>query len=178
MKYSELSIREKRSLLLGCMALAIFLIWQLVAKPVQSRLASLNRIVDSKKQILKDTQKMSLDLNRLKIEVEDLETLATEQPNTGSILAMLEQIQARNGMDKSVIRMRPSTTLLGQDYEQITISLELAEITFEKLVAFLVDVEAMKLVIGVQNVLIDKGMSSAGKLTATIDLATIRFIQS
>jgi type II secretory pathway component PulM len=178
MKYSELSVREKRSLQLGCMALAALLVWQLVVRPVQSRLTSLNRIVDSKEQVLEDTQKMSLDLNRLKIEVKDLETLVNEQPNTGSILAMLEKIQAKNRMDKSVTRMRPSTMLLGQDYEQITISLELAGITFEKLVAFLVDVEAMELVIGVQRILINETKSSAGTLTATIDVATIRFIQT
>jgi type II secretory pathway component PulM len=178
MKYSELSVREKRSLQVGCMALAALLVWQLVVRPVQSRLTSLNRIVDSKEQVLEDTQKMSLDLNRLKIEVKDLETLVNEQPNTGSILAMLEKIQAKNRMDKSVTRMRPSTMLLGQDYEQITISLELAGITFEKLVAFLVDVEAMELVIGVQRILINETKSSAGTLTATIDVATIRFIQT
>jgi type II secretory pathway component PulM len=178
MKYSELSVREKRSLLLGSMALAIFLTWQLVARPVQSRITSLERIVDSKQQMLQDTEKMCFDLNRLKIEVKDLETLVNEQPNTGSILAMLEKIQARIGMEKSVTRMRPSTILLGQDYEQITISLELAGVTFEKLVAFLVDVEAMKLAIGVQYIFINKMQPSAETLTATIDLATIRFIQT
>ncbi len=178
MKYSALSVREKRSLLLGCLALTALLAWQLVVRPVQSRLISLNRIVDSKEQVLEDTQKMSLDVNRLKNEVKDLETLVSEQPNTGSILAMLEKIQAKNGMDKSVTRMRPSTTPLGQDYEQITISLELAGITFEKLIAFLVDVEAMELVIGVQNIGIDETKSPPGTLTATIDVATIRLIQT
>ncbi len=178
MKYSELSVREKRSLLLGSMALAIFLTWQLVAKPVQSRITSLERIVGSKKQMLEDTEKMSLDLSRLKIQVKDLETLVNEQPNAGSILAMLEKIQAKNSMDKTVIRMSPSAIQLGQDYEQITISLELAGITFETLVAFLDDVEAMKLVIGVQSLFIDKVKLSAETLTVTIDLATIRFMQT
>jgi len=173
MTYSELSVRDKRSLLLGGTALVVFMTWQLVIKPVQSRLVSLNRIVDSKKEILEDIKQKALDLNGLKTEVEHLKTQIKDQPNTGRMLAVLEQIQAKNDMKKLVTRMRPSTIPLGKDYEQIVLSIELSGITFEKLIAFLVDVKAMKLTIGVQHLTINKNKSPAGDLKVTMDLATI-----
>lgn len=173
MTYSELSVRDKRSLLLGGLVLAAFITWQLVIKPVQSRLVSLNRIVDSKKEILQDIKQKALDLNGLKTEVEHLKTQINEQPNTGKMLAMLEQIQAKNDMKQLVTRMRPSTIPLGTDYEQIVVSIELSGITFEKLIAFLVDVKAMKLAVGVQHLTINKSKSPAGDLKATMDLVTV-----
>ena len=173
MKFSELSARDRRSLMLGGLVLAAFITWQFVFKPVQSRLGSLNRIVNSKQQMLEEIRQKALDLKGFKTEVEHLKTQISGQPNTGRLLAMLEQIQAKHDMKKWVTRMRPSTIPLGKEYEQIVVSIELTGVSFEKLVAFLVDVKAMNLAIGVQHLKIDKRKSAFGELKTTMDLVTV-----
>jgi type II secretory pathway component PulM len=178
MTFSELSTRDKRSLALGGLVLAVFMTWQFVFKPVQARLVSLNRIVDSKEQMLGEIRKKALDLQGLKTELEHLKTQISGQPNTGKMLALLEQIQLKHDMKKWVTRMRPSTIPLGKDYEQIVVSIELTGINFEKLVAFLVDVKAMKLTVGVEHLTINKNKSPAGDLTVAMDLVTVTVSQS
>jgi len=173
MTYSELSVRDRRSLMLGGLVLAAFITWQFVVKPVQSRLDSLNRIVNSKQQMLEEIRQKALDLKGFKTEVEYLKTQISGQPNAGKMLATLEQIQTKHDVKKWVTRMRPSTIPLGKEYEQIVVSIELVGISFEKLVAFLVDVKAMNLAIGVQHFTIDKRKSASGALKTTMDLVTV-----
>ena len=178
MTFSELSDRDRRSLLLGGLVLVLFVAWQLVIRPTQSRLASLNRIVDSKQEILEDIEKKALELNALKTEVETLKTQISGQPNTGKMLALLEQIQAKHDMKNKVTRMRPSTIPLGKDYEQILVNVEMAGVNLEELVSFLADVKTMNLAIGVQHLTINKRKSPAADLKVTLDLVTVTQAQS
>ena len=174
----NLTQREKQFIAAGAVLLGLIVIFQLFARPAISRVSTLRRVVSDKRQLLSELRAKSEQYKTISRKLEKIRLEMGRQPEERKILSFVERIQKESGLMKKVVYMKPSTMVVNDVYEQITIEIKLQSITLDQLIRFLLKIESSELTLGIRSLEIKRGVRESGLLDTTIQLVSLSNIRS
>ena len=121
---NQLSQKEKWVLGTGSGLLLVFMAWQFLVQPTLEHRANLRRATAAKRKDLKDLERLSLEYQRLKTDIERIQEDIRQQPDKGRVLSSLEYIRDNWGLADHITTMRPTTChvlgrLLASEFPEI-----------------------------------------------------------
>lgn len=173
----SLTQREKQFLTAGAILFGLIVIFQVFARPAISRIRNLKRLVSDKRKVLGELRVKSEQFNNISKELEKVRLEMGRRPEEGKILSSIESIQKDTGLMQKVVYMKPSTMIVNDKYEQITIEIKLQSITLEQLIQFLLKIESSESVIGFKRLDIKRGVRDFNLLDTTVQLVSFSSIQ-
>ena len=156
----------------------MIVIFQVFARPAISRVGTLTRVVSDKRQLLSELRAKSEQYKTISRKLEKIRLEMGRQPEERKILSFVERIQKESGLMKKVVYMKPSTMVVNDVYEQITIEIKLQSITLDQLIQFLLKIESSELTIGIRTLEIKRGVRDSGLLDTTVQLVSLSSIGS
>ena len=174
----NLSQREKKFMAAGSILFGLIVIFQLFAKPAISKVKTLKRIVPEKRQLLGELRAKSEQFKTISRELEKVRLEMGRQPEERKILSFVERIQKDCGLMHKVVYMKPSTVMVDNIYEIITIEIKLQSITLDQLIQFLLKIESSELTIGIRSLEIKRGIRDSSLLETTVQLVSLSTIRS
>ena len=156
----------------------MIVIFQVFARPAISRVGTLTRVVSDKRQLLSELRAKSEQYKTISRKLEKIRLEMGRQPEERKILSFVERIQKESGLMKKVVYMKPSTMVVNDVYEQITIEIKLQSITLDQLIRFLLKIESSELTLGIRSLEIKRGVRESGLLDTTIQLVSLSNIRS
>jgi hypothetical protein len=78
---------------------------------------------------------------------------------------------------QKVVYMKPSTMIVNDIYERITIEIKLQSITLDQLIQFLLKIESSELTIGFKRLDIKRGVLYSNLLDTTVQLVSLSSIK-
>lgn len=174
----NLTQREKQFIAAGAILFGLIVIFQVFARPAISRVGTLKRVVSDKQQLLGKLRAKSEQYKTISRELERIRLEMGRQPEERKILSFVERIQKDSGLMQKVVYMKPTTMIVNDVYEQITIEMKLQSITLEQLIQFLSKIESSELVIGIRTLDLKRSLRDSGLLDTTVQLVSISSIGS
>jgi general secretion pathway protein M len=173
MRLRQLGSREKVVLAVGMLLLGGLLINQVVVRSIRERLSTLNRVVESKEKSLVQLKQMGTEFHALQADVAQLHHLLEAQPDKGRVLSLLEHLQEQCGLTGHIVHMQPTTTSVGDAYEETNIEVKLDLITLPQLIDFITKVESQDLAVGIKALEIRLQNELQPRLEAMVQVATV-----
>ena len=169
----QVTKREKTVILGGAGVLVLLLVWQGIVHPALARVSMLRRVVNDKRAILADVQGKSLEYQKLAAEVTQLRSLIGPQQESRRILSSIERIRQTCGLSENVLSLKPTTTTIDARYQETIVEVRLDGVQFAQLVAFLSQLDSLKLAGGIKTLEVQHADRSPGALRAVIQLSAV-----
>lgn len=162
----------------GAVLLGLIVFFQVFARPAISRVGTLKRVLSDKRELLSELRAKSEQYKTISRKLEKIRLEMERQPEERKILSFVERIQKDSGLMQKVVYMKPSTMVVNDIYERITIEIKLQSITLDQLIRFLLKIESSELTIGIRSLEIKRGVRDSGLLDTTVQLVSISSIGS
>jgi hypothetical protein len=173
----NLTQREKQFLAAGAVLFGLIVIFQVFARSAISRVRTLKRVVSDKRKVLDELRAKSEQYKTISRELEKVRLEMGHRPEERKILSFVERIQKDTGLMQKVVYMKPSTMIVNDIYERITIEIKLQSITLDQLIQFLLKIESSELTIGFKRLDIKRGVLYSNLLDTTVQLVSLSSIK-
>ena len=152
--WENLSASERRTVVIGAVALALILIYMVVWKPLDSRVSQLDRTIDSQEQLLAWMQAAAVEAKKLQ------GSQSADARSTGgqSLLALVDQTARQSKLGDALKRVEPR----GQD----SVRVRLEQASFDHMVTWLGELQS-KYGIAVDSISVDRHQL-AGRIDASV----------
>lgn len=164
--------REKYLIVLGTLAVVIFLVVQLVVFPFLERKNRLSRGVEARAQGLKEMRMLAADYQMRRQETRDMRRVLSERPQGFTLFSFLERAATDSAVKDNIKYMKPSTAQTTGPYKEVMVEMKLEKITLSQLVNYLYTIESPDGLIGIKRLSINEYRQEAGFMDAVIQVIT------
>jgi hypothetical protein len=174
----NLTRREKQLVAAGAVIFGLIVVFQFFVRPAIRKVKTLRRVVSDKQQVLGELRAKSEQYKTISRELGKIRLEMGRQPEERKILSFVERIQKESGLMQKVVYMKPSTAMVNDIYERITIEIKLQSITLDQLIQFLLKIESSELAIGIRTLGIKQSVRNLSLLDTTVELVSLSFVRS
>lgn len=172
-----LARREKRFVIIGVILLSLAVALQLFVRPAISRVRTLRAVVAEQRQILGELQAKSQEYESLQDKLEQMRKKIAERHEERQILSFVERVQKDCGLLQKVIYMKPTTSVIGNMYEEKSVEIKFGGVTLNETIKFLLNVQSSELQVAVRSLEIRRRVQEPTLLDAVIQVASLAAIE-
>jgi general secretion pathway protein M len=171
---AKLSKRE-RYIVFGIAALlALFIIVQVVVRPLFARNGRLERELKAKTAALTDMQKMRAEYESLKTDTRRSSARFDRREKGWTLYKFMNQLADETGIKGNIKSMKPTTTeQQGSPYKISRVDMRLESVTLAQLTNYLHRVETSTGVISIRKMVITKKEDQQNLLSAVLQVETL-----
>ena len=172
----NLQRREKMAVAAAGIALALFLIMQLIVFPIIDRGDSLRDQIRSKTQALQEMQTLKAEYESLSHFSSDMERGLSKRPKNFTLFSFIEKLAGTSGVKSNIIYMKPSTSnLKNSSFSLSMVEIKLTSLTLEQLTAFLYGIESSRSnMVWIKRIVISKGEKNESLLNSVLQVETFQ----
>jgi type II secretory pathway component PulM len=155
------------------LALGVWALYALALRPAGDRIRTLERLVPQQQTQLRDLQAKSLQYTQLHEELAHARArIASEDPNF-EVLPFLEKLIDRQKLTSHLVTMNPEP--LQPQAGELTVTLELKEISWRELIDLLRAVETAQSAVRVGSLHLRKSAKNEALLDSTVGICSPKF---
>jgi general secretion pathway protein M len=169
----NLQRREKMAVLAAGIAIAVFLVLQIIIFPILNRGDRLHREIKSKTQDQQEMQSLMDEYASLSRYSKDMESGIKKRPRTFTLFSFIDKLAGSSGIKGNIAYMKPSTSnLKNSSYTLSTVELKLNGLTMEQLTTFLYGIENSPNMLWIRRLTISKGDNNQNLLNSVLQVET------
>jgi general secretion pathway protein M len=168
----KLGGREKLVIIVGGVAVALFLFYRFGLSPALERLRMLDRLVTIKERDLhqmKTLRETYLAQRRL---MEEVNRSLSQRGQDFAIFSFLEDLANKTGIKNNIIYMKPALTTPGELFRESSVEMRLEGITLQQLTRYLYDIERAPQLLRVRRMQIKPRPANPDLLDVTFQVST------
>ena len=157
----------------AAVALAAFLVFQIIVFPVVDRGDDLRREIKSKIQDLQEMQSLKEEYASLSRYSNDMESGIKRRPRTFTLFTFIDKLAGTSGIKSNIVYMKPSTSnLKNSSYSLSTVEIKLNALTMEQLTTFLYGIEDSANMVWIRRLSISKSDNNQNLLNSVLQVET------
>jgi general secretion pathway protein M len=169
----NLQRREKIAVTAAVVALAVFLVLQIIVFPVIDRGGELRREIKSKNEDLQEMQSLKAEYASLSRYSNDMENGIKKRPRTFTLFSFIDKLAGTSGIKSNIVYMKPSTSnLKNSSYSLSTVEIKLNALTMEQLTTFLYGIENSTNMVWIRRLSVSKSDSNQNLLNSVLQVET------
>ena len=166
--------RREKVLIIGAAALiGIFAAFQILVKPAIHRVETLKRVLDEKKETLRELRAKSEEYIALREELSGIRTKVASQRKDFGILSFLERAGKESGLAQSVAYMKPTNSPINDSYVETKVEIKLENVSLEQITQFLLRIQSSEALLGVGALRMRKAAKVPELLDAVVEISTL-----
>lgn len=169
----QLSGRERKMVILGGAALAVFVLVQFVVYPLVDQRARLQKRLAGKEKALAEMQVLKQQFQRLNRQSGSMSDLLDHREQGFSLFAFLEENADESTVKEHIAYMKPSESPEGSTLSQSRVEMKLQGVSLEQLLRFVEKSESPQNLVGVAKMTIQENTKEEGTLDATLVMVSV-----
>jgi general secretion pathway protein M len=154
-------------------ALAVFLVLELIVLPVIDRGAVLRQEIKSKTQALQEMYSLKTEFASLSRYSKDVENDIKKRPRSFTLFSFIDKLAGTSGIKGNIAYMKPSSSnLKNSAYTLSTVEIKLNALTMEQLTAFLYGIENSPNTVWIKRLSISRGDGNQSLLNSVLQVET------
>ena len=159
-----LTQKDRRALVIGISALALFLLVQFVLFPLLDKRKRLNRGISIRQKGLVEMQEMQSRYAQLSQQSNTLEQLVSRRSGEFGLFSFLEKMAAEAEVKENIAYMKPSDATGDGELQQSMVEMKLNAINLKQLVSFLERIESPENIVELKRISIQENKKQEGTL--------------
>ena len=159
-----LTPKDRRALVIGISALALFLLVQFVLFPLLDKRKRLNRGISIRQKGLVEMQEMQSRYAQLSRQSNTLEQLVSRRSGEFGLFSFLEKMAAEAEVKENIAYMKPSDATGDGELQQSMVEMKLNAINLKQLVSFLERIESPENIVELKRISIQENKKQEGTL--------------
>ena len=159
-----LTPKDRRALVIGISALALFLLVQFVLFPLLDKRKRLNRGISIRQKGLVEMQEMQSRYTQLSRQSNTLEQLVSRRSGEFGLFSFLEKMAAEAEVKENIAYMKPSDATGDGELQQSMVEMKLNAINLKQLVSFLERIESPENIVELKRISIQENKKQEGTL--------------
>ena len=161
-----LTQKDRRALVVGISALALFLLVQFVLFPLLDKRKRLNRGISIRQKGLIEMQEMQSRYKQLSLQSNTLEQRVSKRSGEFGLFSFLEKMAAEAEVKENIAYMKPSDATGDGVLQQSMVEMKLKAINLKQLVALLERIESPEKIVELKRISIQENKKQEGTLDA------------
>ena len=154
-------------------ALAVFLVLELIVLPVIDRGAVLRQEIKSKTQALQEMYSLKTEFASLSRYSKDVENDIKKRPRSFTLFSFIDKLAGTSGIKSNIAYMKPSSSnLKNSAYTLSTVEIKLNALTLEQLTAFLYGIENSTNMVWIKRLSVSRGDGNQSLLNSVLQVET------
>jgi general secretion pathway protein M len=159
-----LTPKDRKALVIGISALALFLLVQFVLFPLLDKRKRLNRGISIRQKGLVEMQEMQSRYTQLSRQSNTLEQLVSKRSGEFGLFSFLEKMAAEAEVKENIAYMKPSDATGDGELQQSMVEMKLNAINLKQLVSFLERIESPENIVELKRISIQENKKQEGTL--------------
>jgi general secretion pathway protein M len=169
----NLQRREKIAVSAAAVALAAFLLLQVIVFPFIDRGDQLRRSIKSRTQELREMEALKREYASLSRFSNDMESGLKRRPRTFTLFSFIDKLAGSSGIKGNIAYMKPSSSnLKNSSYTLSTVEIKLNALTMEQLTTFLYGIENSANVVWIRRLSVSRGDNNQNLLNSVLQVET------
>ena len=168
-----LTPKDRRALVIGISALALFLLVQFVLFPLLDKRKRLNRGISIKQKGLVEMQEMQSRYTQLSRQSNTLEQLVSRRSGEFGLFSFLEKMAAEAEVKENIAYMKPSDATGDGELQQSMVEMKLNAINLKQMVAFLERIESPDNIVELKRISIQENKKLEGTLDVIMQVISL-----
>ena len=168
-----LTPKDRRALVIGISALALFLLVQFVLFPLLDKRKRLNRGISIRQKGLVEMQEMQSRYAQLSRQSNTLEQLVSRRSGEFGLFSFLEKMAAEAEVKENIAYMKPSDATGDGELQQSMVEMKLNAINLKQLVAFLERIESPDNIVELKRISIQENKKLEGTLDVIMQVISL-----
>ncbi|WP_448874000.1 type II secretion system protein GspM [Desulfobulbus propionicus] len=164
----QLADREKKMVMLGGAALAVFVLVQFVIFPFVDQRSRLQKRLAGKEKAVAEMQLLRQQYQRINQQSGAMASLLDQREEGFSLFAFLEENAAESAVKERIVSMKPSESQEGEMQAQSRVEMKLQGVSLEQLLKFLERSESPENLVGIAKMTIQENTKEEGSLDVTL----------
>ena len=148
-------------------------LYALFVKPALARLETLQRVVPEKSAVLQELKSKNKECLAMRDKFGKLKNQIASQSNDFALLPFLENLTDQLHLADNVKSITHQSNPLDATYTELTVILKLEDITYNRLVTFLVRIDSVKAFLRIKILDLRKNHTSNGLYNSTIHISNL-----
>lgn len=166
---------KKKQVMLFCIFIAAAAgVYVYAVKPAIARIQVLKRVLPEKTAQLDELKTKSKQYLEIKTELDKLKTDANVNKKNFQLVPFLESTLNRDGLSGNITTMKPKTVPLDENYSETIVEVGMENITLDKLVNLLVQIEASDHFMKIKSLYTKKSTVNPKLLDTVIQISTLK----
>ena len=168
-----LTPKDRRALVIGISALALFLLVQFVLFPLFDKRKRLNRGISIRQKGLVEMQEMQSRYTQLSRQSNTLEQLVSRRSGEFGLFSFLEKMAAEAEVKENIAYMKPSDATGDGELQQSMVEMKLNAINLKQLVSFLERIESPENIVELKRISIQENKKQEGTLDVIMQVISL-----
>ena len=168
-----LTQKDRRALVIGISALALFLLVQFVLFPLFDKRKRLNRGISIRQKGLVEMQEMQSRYTQLSRQSNTLEQLVSRRSGEFGLFSFLEKMAAEAEVKENIAYMKPSDATGDGELQQSMVEMKLNAINLKQLVSFLERIESPENIVELKRISIQENKKQEGTLDVIMQVISL-----
>jgi len=168
-----LTQKDRRALVIGISALALFLLVQFVLFPLFDKRKRLNRGISIRQKGLVEMQEMQSRYTQLSRQSNTLEQLVSRRSGEFGLFPFLEKMAAEAEVKENIAYMKPSDAIGDGELQQSMVEMKLNAINLKQLVSFLERIESPENIVELKRISIQENKKQEGTLDVIMQVISL-----
>ncbi len=171
----NLQRREKLAITAAAIALALFLVLQIVVFPIVGRGSKLRNQIKSETKALEEMRVLKAEYESASSYTISMERGIKNRPRSFTLFSFVEKLAGTSGIKGNIVYMKPSTSnLKNSSYALSTVEIKLTSVTMEQLTTFLYSLENPANMIWIKRISISRGDKNESLLNSVLQVETFQ----
>jgi general secretion pathway protein M len=169
----NLQRRERMAVMAAGIALAVFLVLEVIVFPVVDRGDELRQQIKSKTQALQEMDSLKAEFTSISRYSKDVENGIKKRPRTFTLFSFIDKLAGTSGIKSNIAYMKPSSSnLKNSAYTLSTVEIKLNALTLEQLTAFLYGIENSTNMVWIKRLSVSRGDGNQSLLNSVLQVET------
>ena len=168
-----LTPKDRRALVIGISALALFLLVQFVFFPLLDKRKRLNRGISIRQEGLVEMQEMQSRYTQLSRQSNTLEQRVARRSEEFGLFSFLEKMAAETEVKENIVYMKPSDATGEGVLQQSMVEMKLKGINLKQLVAFFERIESPENIVELKRISIQENKKQEGSLDVIMQVISL-----
>jgi general secretion pathway protein M len=171
----NLQRREKLAVAAAGIALAIFLLFELIVFPIIDRGDTLRSQIKSKTEALQEMQALKTEYESVSRFSKEMGSGLKKRPKSFTLFSFIDKLAGTSGIKSNIAYMKPSTAnLKNSPYTLSIVEIKLTALTLEQLTGFLYGIEDQANMVWIKRISISKGEKNESLLNSVLQVETFQ----
>ncbi len=171
----NLQRREKMAVTAAAIAVAIFLVLNVIVFPIIDRGDILRDQIKSKTRAVEEMQALKAEYESFSHYSRDMEIGIKKRSRSFTLFSFIDKLAGTSGIKSNIVYMKPSTSnLKNSSYTLSMVEIKLTSLTMEQLAAFLYGIEDPANMVWIKRISISKGDKNEGLLNSVLQVETFQ----
>ncbi|WP_457572835.1 type 4a pilus biogenesis protein PilO [Desulfolithobacter sp.] len=168
-----LDTRDRTALMIGALAVGLFVFLQFVVFPLAEKQRRLERGIAVREKSVQEMRDMQERYRQLHARVNSLQVQLEKRSPDFSLFSFLEKMATMTGVKERIVYMKPSTVQGDGPFRQNMVEMKLQGISLQQLVDLLKMVEAPENIVAIKRITIQENKKEQGMLDVIMQVVTV-----